>query len=88
MSNNNCDTAMPLYRCHKEVSALKIKEIIIRNENEAELVIGDGVYAPITVTADYVHKHQPKPGGYYVVYKDGYESFSPADAFESGYSRI
>ncbi|MCK9988658.1 MAG: hypothetical protein AzoDbin1_05130 [Azoarcus sp.] len=27
-------------------------------------------------------------GGYYVVYEDGYKSFSPAIAFESGYTRI
>ena len=33
-------------------------------------------------------KHQPTVGGYYVVYKDGYKSFSPADAFESGYTRV
>lgn len=26
-------------------------------------------------------------GGYYVRYEDGYESFSPAGAFESGYTR-
>jgi hypothetical protein len=27
-------------------------------------------------------------GGYFVVYDDGYTSYSPAAAFESGYSRI
>jgi hypothetical protein len=30
----------------------------------------------------------PQPGGYFVVYKDGYKSFSPAKAFEEGYTRI
>ena len=29
-----------------------------------------------------------KVGGYYVVYEDGYKSFSPAEAFESGYKRV
>ena len=45
-------------------------------------------YAPFSVDAAYVRKHQPKVGGYYVVYKDGYKSFSPAQAFEEGYSRV
>ena len=30
----------------------------------------------------------PEVGGYYVVHKDGYKSFSPANAFEEGYTRI
>lgn len=33
-------------------------------------------------------KHKPVAGGYFVVYEDGYESFSPAKAFEEGYTRI
>jgi hypothetical protein len=43
-------------------------------------------YAAFPVSRSYVVKHNPKVGGYYVVYKDGYESFSPADAFEDGYT--
>lgn len=46
----------------------------------------DGRYGAFTVDAAYVRKHQPQVGGYYVVYKDGYKSFSPADAFEDGYT--
>lgn len=45
-------------------------------------------YAPFSVDADFVHKHKPFAGGYYVVYADGYKSFSPAEAFESGYTRM
>lgn len=48
----------------------------------------EGGYAPFTVDAAYVRKHQPQVGGYYVVYEDGYKSFSPAAAFEGGYTRI
>jgi hypothetical protein len=33
-------------------------------------------------------KHSPEAGGYYVQYKDGYTSFSPAEAFEEGYTRL
>ena len=45
-------------------------------------------YAPFKVDCDYVRKHQPKAGGYFVVYKDGYKSWSPAEAFEDGYTKI
>lgn len=37
---------------------------------------------------EYMNKHQPQIGGYYVKYADGYESFSPAEAFESGYTKV
>jgi hypothetical protein len=30
----------------------------------------------------------PVIGGYYLLYDDGYESWSPAAAFENGYTRI
>lgn len=43
-------------------------------------------FAPVVLSARFVKKHDPQPGGYYVAYKDGYKSFSPAEAFESGYT--
>lgn len=45
-------------------------------------------YAGFQVPREYVEKHKPIVGGYYVIYEDGYKSFSPAEAFESGYTRI
>jgi hypothetical protein len=44
-------------------------------------------FAPFTVSAEFVAKHKPEVGGYFVVYEDGYTSFSPAKAFEEGYTR-
>ena len=83
---------MPRYRCHKEVWALKIAQI---HADEVDLATGGATitpaetgYAPFKVGATYLGKHKPKTGGYYVVYKDGYASFSPAAAFEEGYARI
>ena len=87
-------TEMPRYKCHKEVWALKIEKVLDPtlpgNETDGSrvLVPEDGNYAPFKVDHAYVRKHAPQPGGYYVVYKDGYESFSPAEAFEEGYARI
>ena len=89
---------MPRYRCHKEVWALKIFNVLLdsqRAKNEgretdgsAFLVPEDQRYSAIKVDANYVNKHKPQPGGYYVIYADGYKSFSPADAFEDGYTLI
>lgn len=91
-------TEMPKYKCHKEVWALKIKEIILdrtlaQKENRetdggAYLIFVDDNYGKRKVNNQYLRKHNPMPGGYFVVYKGGYESFSPAEAFEDGYSKI
>ena len=36
----------------------------------------------------YLEKHDPAAGGYFVEYDDGYESFSPAKAFNEGYTLV
>jgi hypothetical protein len=81
---------MPRYKCHKEVWALKIQAIERVPFGNAgvrhTLVPADARYAPFEVDLEFIDKHKPRAGGYYVVYKDGYKSFSPADAFEDGYS--
>lgn len=77
---------LPKYKCHKEVWALKIKSI--ERDAVTKITFDDPEYAPILVSYDYDQKHNPEPGGYYVVYGDGYKSFSPADTFESGYTRL
>lgn len=78
---------MPRYRSHKDVWALKIKDVI-SNDGGTMLVPEDSGYSAFAVSGDYIRKHQPTIGGYYVRYKDGYESFSPAQAFEEGYTLI
>lgn len=95
---------MPKYRCHKIVHALKIKDVICHAHADPAVSIADFAkteefqgahimpeeegYAPIAVDAKWFRKHNPEKGGYYVVYEDGYISYSPAAAFESGYTRI
>lgn len=91
----NAAREMPRYKCHKQVWALKIKEIR-QHDEESEfdggswlIVPEEDGYAPFQVShVNYVLKHKPEAGGYYVVYADGYRSYSPAQAFEDGYSRI
>lgn len=79
---------MPRYECHKQVWALKIKEVHDNKVTTPTLVFAEDGYAPISVDWDWYYKHKPHPGGYYVVYADGYKSYSPAKAFEDGYTRI
>lgn len=42
----------------------------------------------VEIEPEYLVKHKPQVGGYYVVYDDGYKSFSPAETFEGGYTRL
>jgi hypothetical protein len=90
---------LPKYQSHKQVWALKIAKIEPlpnpdTSGNSAAASYGavitpeDESYAPFEVSAEYVMRHKPQVGGYYVVYPDGYKSWSPAEAFESGYTRI
>lgn len=74
---------LPLYQCHKRVRAAKIVSIDYAGYR---LRIGDGV--EIFVGEEFLTKHSPQEGGYYVRYEDGYASFSPAEAFEKGYTEI
>lgn len=79
---------LPKYKCRKEVQALKIADITMLSTGGATITPTDDEYDPIMVSKLYVRKHEPVIGGYYVRYKDGYESFSPAEPFEEGYSQF
>ena len=79
---------MPIYECHKKVRALKIKNITYNDDGGVLISPADTDYAPFSTSKEYFDKHKPEIGGYYVVYEDGYKSFSPADAFEEGYTKV
>jgi hypothetical protein len=95
---SGASSPMPQYLCHKKVWALKIKEIVFdidlaKEENRetdgrALITPENPSFAPFVVEADYVSKHKPQAGGYYVQYEGGYKSWSPAKEFEEGYSLI
>lgn len=71
---------MQKYKCHKVVTASKIHAI-----NGTVLNLDPG---QLEQSAEWFAKHNPQVGGYYVVYEDGYASYSPAKAFEDGYSPL
>lgn len=83
---------MPKYECHKTVHAYKIAAIQYEHDDSgvvhAIITPEDAGYRSFIVDEAYLNKHKPEVGGYYVVYEDGYKSFSPAKAFEAGYTRI
>ena len=90
---------MPKYQCHKQVWALKIKAIARKPNPDttgvsaassygATLTPCEDGYGAFDVSPEYVNKHDPQVGGYYVVYEDGYKSYSPAGAFDSGYGLL
>jgi len=81
MSNED-EREMPKYECHKTVWALKIKDV-----NGQIITPADEGYGSFEVPAEVFLRFTPSPGDYFVVYADGYKSFSPAKAFEEGYTR-
>ncbi len=86
--DNVASKEMPRYTCHKEVWALKIEAIKLVEDGGALITPADEGYADLKVSVEYLSKHEPRVGGYYVVYKGGYKSYSPADVFEEGYSLL
>lgn len=90
---------LPSWKCHKVVRAGKI-DLLEHDPIKFQTRLGLAWDTPTTeydnapgrlfvaVPADWAAKHKPQVGGYFVVYEDGYTSFSPAEAFESGYSRV
>lgn len=85
--------ALPRYRCHKVVEAMKITRVVEHTiEGRMRWMLLDDEGHRVDVGADWMER-LPGPfdsplGGYYVRYKDGYESWSPASEFEDGYTRI
>ena len=85
---NDSQIEMPKYKCYKEVWALKIAEIFLDTDGSAMITSVEAGYAPFGVDSEYVRKHDPQVGGYFVRYEDGYKSFSHKEAFEGCYSEI
>ena len=87
-------TDLPLYQSHKKVWAAKIERIDIRVPEEfADLLLNGGF--EVSVTDTWLGRHTPPGrtlkdliGGYFVRYDGGYESWSPAEAFEVGYTLV
>lgn len=91
---NNVAIQLPKYQSHKEVWALKIVSAEKIGETTITLSFAEEAYAPATLDGDAAQRFMKcadegvEDLGYYVVYKDGYISWSPTKAFEEGYTLI
>lgn len=87
---------LPPYQSHKIVHAARILAIGAKSGEhinlQVEIPIRSGAVRKgitlIEVESAWVEKHKPEVGGYLVAYADGYQSYSPAQAFEEGYTLI
>lgn len=83
---------MKRYTSHKEVDAAKIKAVgELKTDTQTRTLAIEGEV--MQVNEDWYQKHSDQGtkdlvGGYFVRYADGYGSWSPAEAFESGYKEI
>jgi len=97
MSEQAC-VAMPEYVSHKRVRALKLKELVKlyhdgRSGDEwirgVLLRFDDSRFTPLELDVKFALRIRwGSDPGYYVVYEDGYQSWSPTQAFEEGYTRV
>ena len=84
--------ALPQWLSHKKVYGDKIVnaygDASIPEPYVVWILECGGRIEPSQETLDRVPKGVNAEGGYYVLYKDGFASWSPAKAFEEGYTRI
>ena len=87
---NNSQRELPKYKSHKVVRALKISEIELHEDKSVTITPVDTGYAPFKTVAGWGERlnGNEDDAGYYVVYPDGYASWSPSKAFEEGYTKV
>lgn len=88
--NSQTSVQLPRWQSHKRVFADRIARI-----GPVATMPADGIDrwvldcgAVVDVTPDLIARGSPKVGDYFVQYDDGYKSWSPAQAFEEGYTRV
>ena len=89
--DENVEREMPRYQSHKKVWALEINAVAITHGGtNRSLSFKDRGYAAKGFAIDdaIFSRYMPVPGDFYVVYDDGYKSFSPRKAFLEGYTKL
>lgn len=76
---------LPRWQCHKTVHAVKMAGYA-----NGTVYPADPTYAPFEAPTAWDDRYRgtDTDPGYYVVYEDGYVSWSPTKAFEEGYTRL
>lgn len=79
------------YRSHKEVLAARILDFAVTDGDMLMLEV-EGPFGPAFLAPGprFAQRFEPstKDRGFYVRYKDGFESWSPSKAFAEGYTRL
>ena len=88
--NTTQPVQLPRWRCHKVVKAALILGMspLWTADDGRKLFTLSTDSGSVEVPQSYVDKHRPKVGGMFVEYPDGYQSFSPRDAFFEGYAPV
>ncbi|MER9622665.1 hypothetical protein NKI98_14700 [Mesorhizobium sp. M0222] len=85
------NAALPRYRCHKVVQALKLTDIT-RNLDTGQVTLTpeDKSYQPFDAPPNWYERFHGSDNdtGYFVRYDDGFASWSPTEPFEDGYSLL
>ena len=81
---------MPKYQSHKQVWALRISAIEIHEDKSATIAPKDEGFAVFKTRPGWAERFEgsEEDPGVYVVYADGFSSWSPSDAFDEGYTLI
>jgi len=80
--------AEQMWKSHKVVEAEKIVRLIFDDESQIANVVLEPKEAIFDVPNEIFARGTPEPGDYLVKYEDGYISWSPAKAFEEGYTLV
>jgi hypothetical protein len=75
------------WKCHKIVKAGKILEMPPGGSGVVTVEDVHGAPCKVQMPPNAFARGRPVVGDYVVIYEDGYKSWSPAAAFESGYAR-
>lgn len=82
---------LPTYTCHKQVQAAKIINIVPVDNYIVINVEGTKRVIDIHPEDEFWKRMKAGPRatdmGYYVVYEDGFTSWSPSEPFEKGYTK-
>lgn len=83
--------ALPEYQSHKKVKAAKIAAIEIHHDMSATITPEDRELKIFRTPSGWADRFEDRGGdndlGYFVMYEDGYTSWSPTEAFEQGYTK-
>lgn len=86
--SNEVKREMPRYQSHKRVYALEIKKMEPLSAGHIMVSFCDEGYEQVPLPREMFARYEPFPGDFYVVYDDGYKSFSPRKAFLEGYTKV